>query len=169
MDLEAPWMRPKKDDVALISEHTTTRWLHSLNDVDLARTLRDNLIPRHDTPRHRWHKFWDLVAMDPAMSDRVFQILETFADQAESAEPRDEAEGRRLRKFATYVDGALDRFEEREEAPLAWLGPKASRYNPEARKVIEQLINAIDDHRRNRDDEALYEVLRDLGFDPESR
>ena len=136
--------------------------------------LRDHLIPRSSERKYNahWRNFWNVLAFDDELADRATAILEDFVDQAKAAldagELDDKQQGR-ARKFIDKSVMALDRIDKAEDAPLAWIGERASQFNPRSREVIEKLVQAIAEHRKTLDNEKLWRVLRRVGLDPDAR
>lgn len=166
--LTDPWRRAKGNDLALLPAVPTTDWIMAQSQLDLARVLRDNLVCRNDYPPKQWRRFWDLIGLDEHLTDRATAILTEFQQLAETEDPDrlDELQARRLRKFRLQVADGLTRLARAETAPLAWAGTRAERFNAPARQVIDDLVTAIDNHRNDRDDAALYAVLKRLDLDP---
>lgn len=163
-----PWRRAKGAELAELPPAPTTDWIMAQSQRDLARVLRDNLVCRNDYPPKQWRRFWDLIGLDEHLTDRATAILTDFQRLADEVDPDslEDLQARRLRKFRIQVADGLTRLARAETAPLSWAGTRAERFNEPARKVIDELITAIDNHRDDRDDEALYAVLKSLDLDP---
>jgi len=76
-----------------------------------------------------------------------------------AADDQDANQAKRTGKFFDRCEGALDRILNRADEPLAWAGAAAASFNPAARIVIDKLISAIDQHRRDCDNENLWAAL----------
>lgn len=166
--LTDPWRRAKGTELALLPAVPTTDWIMAQSQLELARVLRDNLVCRNDYPPKQWRRFWDLLGLDEHLTDRATAILTEFQHACDTADTAalDDTQARRLRKFRIQVDDGLTRLARAETAPLAWAGTRAERFNIPARQVIDELVTAIDDHRDDHDDTALYAVLKRLDLDP---
>lgn len=166
--LNEPWRRAKGAELAELPPAPTSDWIMAQSQRDLARVLRDNLVCRNGYPPKQWRRFWDLIGLDEHLTDRTVAILTDFQQLAEEQDPEqlDDLQARRLRKFRIQVADGLTRLARAETAPLSWAGTRAERFNGPARQVIDDLITAIDNHRSDRDDAALYAVLKRLDLDP---
>ena len=167
--LTEPWRRAKGTELAELPPAPSTEWIMAQSQHDLARVLRDNLVCRNNYPPKQWRRFWDIIGLDEHLTDRATAILKDFQQHADEAEPEglDDQLARRLRKFRLQVADGLARLARAEVAPLSWAGTRAERFNVPARQVIDDLVLAIDKHRDDRDDDALYAVLARLDLDPQ--
>lgn len=169
---QPPWARVKQPRGLPDFDHAGD--LRDLDPTVFTETLRDHLIPRSDTGRYKahWTKFWNVVSLDPVLSARADSYLVSASDSAK-AELRvadlTAVDAKRAHAFIDRATMALNRLDRSNDEPLAWLGPRAADYNPRAREVIDSLVRAIDAHRRNGDDTALYAVLSELRLDPSVR
>lgn len=166
--LTEPWRRAKGAELAELPPVPTTDWIMAQSQRDLARVLRDNLVCRDGYPPKQWRRFWDLIGLDEHLTDCATAILTDFQQLADAEDPDslDELQARRLRKFRLRVADGLTRLARAETAPLSWAGTRAERFNAPARQVIDDLVTAIDNHRDDHDDAALYAVLKRLDLDP---
>lgn len=153
--------------------------LRDLDDESLTLLLRDHLVPRSDDvdARRRWEQLWTLLRADAALADRAFDVLEGLLDTSETAIAAgelDEQHLRRAEKFRRFCEDAWRRLQVDDDKPLGWAGRAASGFNPPARRVIEQLVDAIVDHRRevaksaaSDADKRLWKILIAVDLDPE--
>jgi hypothetical protein len=161
-----PWQRvkdprplPTASKPALLAGH-----LRDLDDEALGRLIRDHLVPLDSERgyRVRWNSLWATLGFDPVLRNRATTIINGFLDLAESAlaaDDQDANQSKRTGKFFDRCEGALDRILNRADEPLAWAGAAAASFNPAARIVIDKLISAIDQHRRDGDSETLWATL----------
>ena len=161
-----PWLRvkdpqplPETSKPALLA-----RQLRELDENSLGRLIRDHLVPLSSdrSYRTRWNGFWSSLGFDPVLRDRATGIINNFLDLAEGAleaNDQDDNQTKRTEKFFDRCEGALDRILKREDEPLAWAGAAAMTFNPPARAVIDQLVSAIEKHRSDLDNEALWATL----------
>ena len=138
--------------------------MRDLDDEALGRLIRDHLVPLDSERgyRVRWNSFWATLGFDPVLRNRATSIINGFLDLAESAlaaDDQDANQSKRTGKFFDRCEGALDRILNRADEPLAWAGAAAASFNPAARIVIDKLISAIDQHRRDGDNETLWATL----------
>jgi len=175
---ERPWVRVKTptkvpnpvDDVVL----------NDLGKTEFAALLRDQLVPRQPQgpERDRWEQLWALLVENDALADRAYDVLEEFLEAIEHAKNNSDLEGRergRVEKYERFVHAAWNRLEV-VDRPLGWAGRGAMAFNSPARKVIDQLVTAIADHRRtvrssrraDNADEQLWAVLGQVRLDPDS-
>jgi hypothetical protein len=173
---ERPWVRVKTpnkvpcpvDDVVL----------NDLGDTEFAALLRDQLVPRQPQgpERDRWEQLWALLVENDSLADRAYDVLEEFLEAIEHAKGNSGLEARereRVEKYERFVHDAWNRLET-VDRPLGWAGRGAMAFNSPARKVIDQLVTAIADHRRtvrssrpaDNADEHLWAVLRRIRLDP---
>lgn len=178
MLVDRPWSRVKTP--VPIPDRLEPDALRELSRDDLARLLRDQLVPRQPAgpERDRWEQLWALLSRDDELADRAFDILEEFLDQAERAlegGELDEHQRRRAEKFRRFCEDAWQRLQRDDDRPLGWAGRAANGFNPAARRVLEHLVDAIVDHRRvvtatgspKPHDEGLWRVLADVSLDPD--
>jgi hypothetical protein len=177
--LEQPWMRAKEP--AAIPDPPDRESLLALTPEQYARLLRDNLVPREPTGpvRERWEQLWRTVTRSERLAERTSDVLEDFLDATEEALTSgdlDDAQRKRAQKFRRFCGDAWKRLQIDEDLPLGWAGRAAAGFNPPARRVLEQLVDAIADHRRSvrgREvvrpaDESLWAILASVGLDPEN-
>jgi len=155
--------------------------LKALTDVEFAELLRSHLTPFDPTkPADRavWTRFWDKLRGDEDLTERTYDTLEEFRDQAEDALDSgelDDVARKRASKFLSNCESGWQRIDrEPPVLPLDWAG-KAGNFTPHARRVIAQFVSAIAHHRsvvissmegpRPEDDE-LWRVLRRVNLDP---
>ena len=176
--LEQPWSRVREP--VAIPTPVEPRTLHQLDQQDLARVLRDHLVPRqpHGVERTRWESLWQLLSSDDELADRAFDVLEHFledVEQALAAEDVDEHSRKRMEKFKRFCDDAWQRLRLHHDRPLGWAGRAGAGFNPAGRLVIGRLVEAIAEHRRRTvgeqgmrpADVQLWRVLGDVGLDPD--
>lgn len=176
--LDQPWSRVK--DPVPIPAPTTPETLHELSEQDLARLLRDHLVPRQPTgvERSRWESLWRVLSVDDDLAERAFDVLEDFLSDVEQAlqdEGLDEHTRKRMEKFRRFCDDAWQRLRLHHTRPLSWAGRAGAGFNPAGRAVISQLIDAIAQHRALLQDEPgvrdtdleLWQVLQRVGLDPD--
>ncbi len=177
--LERPWSRVKTP--VAIPDPLGPAALLKLALEDFAVLVRDHLVPRDPggPERDRWEQLWVLLGRDDQLAERVYDVLEDFLDQAEQALAGgglDEHQRRRAQKFARFCEDSWQRLRVEDDKPLGWAGRAGSGFNPAARKVIEQLVDAIAEHRAavtsagtvRPTDRELWKALRDVGLDPEA-
>ena len=166
-----PWARVKV--AAAIPSPLTADVLAAMDDETFARMVRDNLLPRDD--RAAWGRLWAVLSGSGRLADRAGEVLDRLLDVSEDALQAgalDEREQVRARKFVRVCEEAADRITVDEDDPLAWAGSSVVAFNPPARKVIAQLVDAIAAHRRlvgdqsSAADRRLWRVLRQTGLDP---
>lgn len=172
MTLQEPWRRVKNPSG--LPDFTSAGDLRALDDDTLARALRDHLLPLSEDPKYtaHWRNFWNVIAFDDPLAERAEDILENFAataKQALAAGTLDQAQVRRAEKFIDKSVMALDRLDRAEDEPLSWAGARAAQFNPRSRAVIDQLVTAIAEHRRTGDNETLWQVLGQVGLDPDKK
>lgn len=181
MLIERPWARVKNP--ASIPDGDLNVQLTALDDLHFAELIRSHLVPRDTEPngRARWQQLWTEIDQDADLADRTFDILEQFLDASEAAvdDPDlDSTQRQRAQKFSRFCNDAWHRLQASldEDEPLSWAGRAAVGFNRPARKVIEQLVRAIGEHRSAvREEEAsptvadrrLWAVLRQVSLDPE--
>lgn len=181
MLIERPWARVKTP--ASIPDGDLRTELSRLDDVPFAEVIRSHLVPRGTEPagRARWQQLWTEIDQDPALAERTFDVLEQFLDASEAAaeDPHlDTAQRQRAQKFSRFCNDAWRRLQGslEEDEPLSWAGRAAVGFNRPARKVIDQLVQAIGEHRHagrkggsapTAADRQLWTVLRRVGLDPE--
>ena len=179
MLLDRPWARVREPTP--LPRPLTVEQLRSLTEVDLARLLRDHLVPRAEDPDGRggWERLWALLRAEDDLAERAFDVLEDLLEVTETALAGGglrEAEVRRARKTQRLCQEAWRRLEVDDDGPLAWAGRAARGFNPPARRVLAQLVDAVDAHRREvratgppgEVDERLWRVLGRVGLDPET-
>ena len=168
-----PWARVKV--AAVIPSPLTAEVLAAFDDETFARTVRDNLLPRED--RAAWGRLWAVLSGSGRLADRAGEVLDRLLDVTEDALQADGLDDRELvraRKFVRVCEEAADRITVDEDDPLAWAGSSVVAFNPPARKVIAQLVDAITAHRRvvgadaDAVDRRLWRVLRQTGLDPDA-
>ena len=179
MLIERPWGRV--NDPTPIPAPIDADTFATMDELDFAVLIRDHLVPRqpNGAQRQQWNALWDLLGADETLSERTFDVLDDFLDTTEAAiqaDELDEAQTKRAAKFQHFCNDAWKRLQA-DDKPLGWAGRTASGFNPAARKVIAQLVDAIDEHRREltsgeaRDDadNKLWKTLREVGLDPHQR
>lgn len=166
--LAEPWARVPAVE---IPSGNLAEALGGMPDDELEALIQANLLPRDPKDRRRWEVLWGIISGSPQLTDRVGDIVEAWLDTCEEAVEAgrvDERGQKRITKFVTNCEAALDRLDQ----PLAWLGPRARQFNPAARKLIDELVQAIDLHRTNTvtpsdQDQHLWQVLTALNLDPD--
>ena len=180
--IEQPWARVKSPP-AIPAEATLAQDLAEMSDVELVHLVRAHLLPRENEVggRQRWVALWETVAADDGLSDRTFDALEGLLDTTEEAlagGQLDDAAAARAQKFRRACSDAWKRVQnvDDDRTPLAWAGRAAAGFNPVARKVIAQLVDAVDQHRQAMlaadqgpadQDRRLWAVLTEVGLDPQ--
>lgn len=173
--LERPWARVKT--AAELPQPLTGETLAVLPDEDFATLLRDHLLPRDTSVvgRAQWDRLWVLLAGDDALAERAYDVLEAFMDAIERARAdgsQDERDLARMEKYGRTCAAAWNRLESLDR-PLGWAGRRARAFNQQARRVIDELVQAIAEHRREVGpdgtavDEQLWDTLQAVGLDPE--
>lgn len=181
MLIERPWARVKAP--ASIPDGDLRAGLTRLDDRQFPELIRSHLVPRDTSPagRARWQQLWTEIDQDAVLADRTFDVLEQFLDASEAAaeDPQlENAQRQRAQKFARFCNDAWRRLQGslEEDEPLSWAGRAALGFNRPARKVIEELVQAIGDHRSTgrfeelpptEADRRLWAVLRRVGLDPD--
>lgn len=176
--LERPWARIKTP--VPIPDPADVDDLLTLPLEQLAELVRDHLLPRGQDPdaRTRWERLWAALGADDRLADRTFDVLEDLLSTTEAdlgSGRLEDADERRARKFLTSCDHAWSRLQGHDDRPLGWAGGRAARFNPPARHVLAQLVDAIAEHRRSVTeaktvrgvDEELWRVLAAVRLDPE--
>jgi len=176
--LERPWDRVKSP--VTIPEPLNADQIGQMAAVDFAVLLRDHLVPREPAGggRRQWERLWDLLAADDRLADRAFDVLDEFLDAAEAALESGELDSHqqsRARKFTRFCEDGWKRLQVDSDRPLGWAGRAAANFSPPARKVLQQLVDAIDTHRRevtaggvpSAEDRQLWSALRAVDLDPE--
>lgn len=178
VSLDQPWSRVKEP--VPIPVPTTAPTLQELSEQDLARLLRDHLVPRQTTgvERTKWESLWRVLSADDDLAERAFDVLEDFltdVEQALQADGLDEHTRKRMEKFRRFCDDAWQRLRLHHSRPLSWAGRAGAGFNPAGRVVISRLVDAIARHRalvqdlpdvRDADLE-LWQVLKHIGLDPD--
>ena len=180
MLIECPWVRVKSP--ALIPDGDLRIELARLDDLRFAELIRSHLVPRDSQPegRARWQQLWTDIDQDAQLAERTFDVLEQLLDASEAATEDSQLESvqrRRAQKFHRFCSDAWHRLEGsvEEGEPLGWAGRAAVGFNRPARKVIEQLVQAISEHRvavldegspPSSADRRLWTVLGRVGLDP---
>ena len=168
-----PWARVKV--AAAIPSPLTADVVAALEDQAFARLVRDNLLPRDD--RAAWGRLWAVLSGSGRLADRAGEVLDRLLDVTEDALQAgglDEREQVRARKFTRVCEEAAGRITVDEDDPSAWAGSSVVAFNPPARKVIAQLVDAIAAHRRvvgagaDAVDRRLWRVLRQTVLDPDA-
>jgi hypothetical protein len=175
--LESPWARVKNPRP--IPTRLQPEEISQLDDDQLRLLVRDNLLPRESDVdgRARWVALWALLADDPDLTELAFNALEDLMDVTEDAIEGgglDEAATKRARKFLRSCEEAWARLQVDEQRPLGWAGRRAMAWDPLSRRVLEQLVLAIAEHRHQLTDlgdlhpvdQQLWAVLEDVGLDP---
>lgn len=170
MALQEPWRRVKSP--APLPVFAGASDLRAIDDDTFAILLRDHLLPLNQERKYNahWRNFWNVIAFDDQLATRANDILEDFittARQALDAGALEPAQVGRAEKFIDKSTMALDRLDRVEGEPLAWAGARAVQFNPRSREVIDRLVTAIAKHRRTGNDEELWQVLNDVGLDPD--
>lgn len=169
VDTNTPWA-PVHQAFPIPGTVTAVR---RLPDDEFTELVATNLVTRQDVPG--WNRLWAQLSADDDLRERAYNVLEDLLDRTGAAiESRtlDDKDFSRAKKFRTQLNQSWDRLDrEPNDQPLAWAGPAAKGLNPASRKVIAQLVDAIDTHRANNEsptnaDVALYAVLGRLGLDP---
>lgn len=174
-DHDPPWQRIR--EIAEIPSPVTVSALRDLDDEHFARLIRDHAIPRsQDTQeRQRWDSLWRTLAGDDTLADRAFDELEDYLDTVDAALADgglDVHQLKRARKFRENCAAAWKRLEGSGEGrPLQWAGKAGRGFTPVGERVINTLVQAIAQHRRDDViaddvDERLWSVLRTVGLDP---
>lgn len=176
--LERPWSRVKTP--VAIPDPLSVPALSALAAEQFAALLRDHLVPREPSgvDRERWERLWAVLGRDDGLADRAFDVLEQFLDQTDRAlrsDGLDAHQRRRAQKFERFCDDAWQRLRVDDDKPLGWAGRAAAGFNPPARKVLEQLVDAIAQHRNTvtaagpprEADAQLWAVLRRVDLDPD--
>jgi hypothetical protein len=179
--IEQPWARVKSPP-AMPGEETLARDLAAMTSLELAHLIRAHLLPRENEVggRQRWVALWETIAADDELSEKAFDALEGLLDTTEDAlagGELDDAAAVRARKFRRACSEAWKRVQnvEDDSAPLAWAGRAATGFNPVARRVIAELVAAVDQHRQSvlaadlvpsEQDRRLWAVLAGVGLDP---
>ena len=175
--LQSPWARVKNPTP--IPSPLCPQEISQLADEQLQLLVRDNLLPRESDidGRARWAALWALLADDPDLTELAFNALEDLMDVTEDAidsRGLDEAADKRARKFLRTCEEAWARLQVDEQRPLGWAGRQAMAWDPLSRRVLEQLVLAIAEHRHQLTDlgdlhpvdQQLWAVLDDVGLDP---
>ncbi|HEY5846138.1 MAG TPA: hypothetical protein VIT42_05035 [Microlunatus sp.] len=181
MLIECPWVRVKSP--ALIPDGDLRTELARLDDLQFAELIRSHLVPRDPQPdrRARWQQLWTDIDQDAHLAERTFDVLEQFLDASEAAMEDSQLESvqrQRAQKFHRFCNDAWHRLQGslEEDEPLSWAGRAAVGFNRPARRVIEQLVQAIGEHRGavlnggpppSSADRRLWTVLRRVGLDPD--
>lgn len=180
--IEQPWARLKSPP-AIPGEATLAQDLAEMSDAELVHLVRAHLLPRENEVggRQRWAALWEAIAGDDGLSDRTFDALEGLLDTTEEAlagGQLDDAAAARAQKFRRACSDAWKRVQNvgDDRAPLAWAGRAAAGFNPVARRVIAELVGAVDQHRQSvltadrepaEHDRRLWAVLTEVGLDPQ--
>lgn len=177
MWIDQPWTRVK--DPVEIPEEVSGESLATMTDHDLAQLLRSNLVPRQGAEaRRRWDRLWQLLDDNEQLADRALDLLEQFLDACDHAERTGELDAHaatRVAKFRRFCESAWNRLDCDSglppDAPLGWAGRRARAFNAAARHVLDDLVTAIDAHRRavtepSAADLELWGTLRRVGLDP---
>lgn len=181
MLVEKPWERVKLPTA--IPDGDLLSVLPGLDDQSFAQLIRSNLVPRDASPdsRHSWQELWIALDQDDVLVDRTFDVLDELLD-ATAAAADDPAlakhELRRVAKLRRFCDDAWKRLQGPDRPlqvgePLAWAGRAGAGFNRPARHVIQQLVDAIAEHRTasplepSARDVQLWAVLRRVGLDPD--
>lgn len=173
--VDEPWARVR--DRAAFPSPLSASGLSKADEVFFAELLRQNLVPQQGQDRRQWQRLWSIVGLDDDLAARAGSILEDFLDQTESAvtdQVLGEAGCKRAAKFIRQCEDALARLDRAPDEPLGWAGNAASGFNPPARRVLEQLVEAIADHREGvtsadqvrPQDEQLWQILKRVDLDP---
>lgn len=171
VDTNTPWA-PVHQAFPIPGTVTAVR---RLPDDEFTELVATNLVTRQDVPG--WNRLWAQLSADDDLRERAYNVLEQLFETTTAAiESRtlDDKNFSRAKKLRTQLHHAWDRLDrEPDQQPLAWAGPAAKGFNPASRKVIDQLVNAIDNHRAGTDDPTtqdatLYAVLQHLGLDPQT-
>jgi hypothetical protein len=174
--MDQPWARTKvpTDIPAPLDDQT----LAQQEDDQFAALIRDNLIPR--TPdgqaRQRWAELWELLSEEDDLAERTFDVLEEFLQSIDSAIGQgslDEHQLKRAKKFRRLCEDGWHRLQREDDGPLGWAGKAGAGFNPAARKVIDELVTSIAEHRsvisgqERAEDRRLWAVLAKVGLDPD--
>lgn len=178
--LDQPWSRVK--DPVPIPVPTDAQTLLGLGELDLARLLRDHLVPRQPVGGERtsWEALWRVLSADDELAERAFDVLEEFLGDVEDALQDESLDGhtrKRMEKFRRFCDDAWQRLRLHHTRPLSWAGRAGAGFNPAGRAVIAQLVDAIARHRFlvqpqadvQDADNQLWQVLHEVGLDPDQR
>lgn len=163
-----PW---KRVGAVAIPEGNLTDILLEMPQEEFGRLIHANLAPRDPSGagRQPWSLLWATVAGDQDLTDSATEHLQSWKDACTAAAPTADANtARRISKFQRQADEALNRLDQ----PLAWAGVAAVKFNVPARRVIEQLVDAICAHRNSTtdptdSDRALWAAMDALGLDPD--
>lgn len=180
--IEQPWARVKSPP-PIPGEAGLAEELARMSELELAHLIRAHLLPRENEVggRQRWVALWETVTADEELSDRTFDALEALLDiteEALSSGVLDDAAAGRAQKFRRACSDAWKRVQnvDDDSAPLAWAGRAGTGFNPVARRVIAQLVEAVDRHRQSvlaaapapsEQDRQLWAVLAEVGLDPQ--
>lgn len=171
-----PWARVKNP----LPIPSGVRELHDLPLQQLAELVRGNLLPRPDN-RAAWEWLWRSIDADNELADRVMDVLEYFLDTTEDALGSgrlDAAAQKRAKKFKDHCERGWTRLDRGNgldpDEPLAWAGRAAKDFSPPARKVLQELVSAIAEHRQvieqtepgREPDQQLWAVLQRVSLDP---
>lgn len=178
MSQSPPWARIREP--IPFPPTLTADTLLGLDDSTFARLVRDHQLPRDQPGRHAWSRLWAILAAEDQLAERAHTVLDELADQTDEALAAglDEAQQKRARKFLLLCEQSIDRIAEPppEDEPLAWAGRRVLRFTPASRRVIDDLVQAIDRHRRDtrtlgpdeEQDRRLWAVLDSVGLNPET-
>lgn len=175
-----PWARVKHR--ITLPDPLTVKTIAGLDPGPFGQLVRDHLLPSATSgPEHdAWSKLWALLRRDDDLADRTFDVLEQMLDvtnEAIAAGSLDEQASARARKFVLALQRAWSRIEITRDEPLAWAGRDAAAFNGAAKRVLDQLVTAIAEHRRSTiaatapadRDRRLWDVLQSVRLEPEPR
>lgn len=171
---ERPWARVKNPPTLPARREDTETLLRQASDHDFAELIRAHLLPGRDN-RQAWNQLWLALDSDE-FADRLFDLLETWLDMVDQApDAEDATQANRREKFRQRVDDAWGRLTAADDGqPLGWAGRAGRGFNPPARRVIETLVTAIDQHRQDTlassapsdQDSRLWQTLQQVDLDP---
>lgn len=171
--VSSPWKRVKTR--VEIPDGVTANALLALDDVPFSELIRSNLYPLEgEQLRSRWERLWRVLRGNDDLAERTLDVLEAWqkTTRADLRAGLSDQEQARVQKFLASCEQAWDRVDVDTRQPLAWAGVKTA-FSPAAQRVINQLVQAIDQHRdaTNADDATdadhrLWQVLRRINLDP---
>lgn len=175
--IDRPWIRVRTP--VAVPHPLDDEVLHALDDEAFAALLRDQLVPRQPRgpERDRWEQLWTVLVESDAVAERAYDVLEEFLDTIDRAKSESGLSARergRIEKYEQFVNAGWNRLET-VGRPLGWAGRGAMAFNSPSRKVIDQLVLAIAEHRRavrasrpvDDVDKRLWDVLKSVRLDPD--
>lgn len=157
-----------------IPDGVTASTLLALEDVPFSELIRSNLYPLEgEERRNQWERLWRVLRGNDDLAERTLDVLEAWqeATRTDLQGGLSDQEQARVQKFLASCEQAWDRVDVDTRQPLAWAGVKAG-FSPAAQRVINQLVQAINQHREATDDATdtdrrLWQVLRRINLDPQ--